>query len=133
MQQNTTSDHLSLTFAALADPTRRAILAYRRTLENTADNAPLFQARGGVRFTGAGLRLVFRRLSKRTGIKVSPHAMRRTFVILSLRGDMDVLHLQAMLGHSSLAATQIYTHNSIEKLKKVYEQAHPKSRIDDGG
>jgi integrase/recombinase XerD len=111
--------------AVVGANTRRAILAYRRTLENTADNAPLFQARGGVRFTGSGLRLVFRRLSERTGIKVSPHAMRRTFVILSLRGDMDVLHLQAMLGHSSLEMVQHYAQLVDDDLLRSHKAHSP--------
>jgi integrase len=48
-------------------------------------------------------------LSKRTGIYVSPHAMRRTFAIFARRGNMDVLHLQANLGHSSL---EMVRHNA---------------------
>ena len=44
----------------------------------------------------------------RAGFYVTPHALRRTFTILSLRADMDVLHLQAMLGHSSLEMVQHY-------------------------
>lgn len=111
--------------AVVGANTRRALLAYRRTLENTMDNAPLFQARGGVRFTGSALRLVFRRLSKRTGIKVSPHAMRRTFVILSLRGDMDVLHLQAMLGHSSLEMVQHYAQLVDDDLLRSHKAHSP--------
>ena len=92
--------------AVIGATVRRALLAYRRTIESHADNDPLFQARGAVRFTGWGLRRVYRRLSKRTGIHCTPHAMRRTFVILSLRAGMDVLHLQAMLGHESLEMTR---------------------------
>lgn len=111
--------------AVVGANTRRAILAYRRTVKDTADNAPLFQARGGVRFTGSGLRLVYRRLSERTGIKVSPHAMRRTFVILSLRGDMDVLHLQAMLGHSSLEMVQHYAQLVDDDLLRSHRKHSP--------
>jgi site-specific recombinase XerD len=94
--------------AVIGATVRRALLAYRRTIERHADNDPLFQARGAVRFTGWGLKRVYRRLSKRTGIHCTPHAMRRTFVILSLRAGMDVLHLQAMLGHKFLEMTRHY-------------------------
>ena len=94
--------------AVIGASSRRAILAYRRTLSEVTEASPMFQARGGTRFTGTGLMLVFRRLSKRTGIHITPHALRRTFVILSLRADMDVLHLQAMLGHASLEMVQHY-------------------------
>jgi integrase/recombinase XerD len=88
--------------------TRRALLSYRRTLANVTDEAPLFQARGGGRLTGWGLGLVFSRLAERTGIHVTAHSLRRTFVILSLRAGVDVLTLQRELGHASLAMTQHY-------------------------
>jgi integrase len=94
--------------AVVGAATRRALLAYRRTVENVSDGGPVFQARQGARFTGSGLLQILRRLSKRTGIHVTPHALRRTFVILSLRADMDVLHLQALLGHSGLEMVQHY-------------------------
>ena len=62
------------------------------------DNIKLFQSNKGVRFTGSGLRCVFKRLYERTGIHVTPHAMRRTFTILSLRASMRLLHLQTLGG-----------------------------------
>jgi integrase/recombinase XerD len=111
--------------AVIGAVTRRALLSYRRTLSNVAENAPLFQSKGGTRFTGWGLRLVFTRLSKKTGIQVSPHAMRRTFVILSLRGDMDVLHLQAILGHSSLEMVQHYAQLMDEDLIREHSTHSP--------
>jgi site-specific recombinase XerD len=111
--------------AVIGAVTRRALLSYRRTLSNVAENAPLFQSKGGTRFTGWGLRLVFTRLSKKTGIQVSPHAMRRTFVILSLRGDMDVLHLQAILGHSSLEMVQHYAQLMDEDLIREHSAHSP--------
>lgn len=104
---------------------RRELLAYRRTIKNTSDDAPLFQSRTGGRLTGWGLRLVYQRLQKRTGIVVTPHAMRRTFVILSLRGDMDVLHLQAMLGHSSLAMVEHYAQLMDEDLIREHKAHSP--------
>jgi len=111
--------------AVVGASTRRALLAYRRTLADVSDNAPLFQARGGTRFTGSGLRLVYRRLSEQTGICVSPHAMRRTFVILSLRADMDVLHLQALLGHASLAMTMHYAQMVDDDLLQAHKAHSP--------
>jgi site-specific recombinase XerD len=87
---------------------RRALLAYRRTLEARSDDAPMFQAKGRTRFTGGGLMQVFRRISKVVGTTVTAHSLRRTFVILSLRAGMDVLHLQALLGHASLDMVQHY-------------------------
>jgi len=111
--------------AVIGANTRRALLAYRRTLTDVTDNAPMFQARGGTRFTGSGLLIVYRRLSERTGIHFSPHAMRRTFVILSLRAEMDVLHLQAMLGHSSLEMTMHYAQMVDEDLLQSHKLHSP--------
>lgn len=58
----------------------------------------------------------------------SPHALRHTIATQLLDNGSDINSIKEMLGHSSLAATQIYTHNSIEKLKKVYSQAHPRAK-----
>lgn len=57
----------------------------------------------------------------------SPHVIRHTFATHLLNSGADLNAIKALLGHSSLAATQIYTHNSIERLKNVYKQAHPKA------
>jgi len=87
--------------------TRRALLAYKRTVPHS-DDMPLFQSRTGRRFTGTGVLLIFQRLSKLTGIHVTPHAMRRTFVTLSLGAGMDVLHLQGLGGWTSLDMVNHY-------------------------
>jgi integrase/recombinase XerD len=105
--------------------TRRALLAYRRTLEIVTDNSPLIQSRSGGRFSGGGLLLMSRRLSQRSGITFSPHALRRTFVILSLRAGMDVLHLQALLGHSSLDMVQHYAQMVDDDLLQAHNQYSP--------
>jgi site-specific recombinase XerD len=111
--------------AVIGASTRRVLLAYRRTLKYFSDNAPLFQARGEVRFTGSGIMRIFTRLSKRTGIHVTPHALRRTFVILSLRAGMDVLHLQAMLGHAGLDMVQHYAQMVDDDLLQSHKAHSP--------
>lgn len=60
----------------------------------------------------------------------SPHVLRHSFATHLSDHGADINAIKELLGHANLAATQIYTHNSIEKLKKVYEQAHPKSKED---
>lgn len=105
--------------------TRRALLAYRRTLKDATDNAPLFQTQTGARFVSNGLMQIFNRIKKRTGIHVTPHALRRTFVILSLRNGMDVLHLQALLGHASLDMVYHYAQMVDEDLLQAHRQYSP--------
>lgn len=92
--------------AVIGAKTRRAILAYRRTLVDR--DGPLFQTDEGTRFSGNGLMMMFRRLSKKSGILVTAHALRRTFTILSLRAGMRPLHLQNLGGWSSLDMVEHY-------------------------
>ncbi|MCC7332195.1 MAG: tyrosine-type recombinase/integrase [Flavobacteriales bacterium] len=62
-----------------------------------------------------------------TNSKKSPHILRHTFATHMLNNGADVNTIKEILGHSNLTATQIYTHNTIEKLKNIYKQAHPKA------
>jgi integrase/recombinase XerC len=62
-----------------------------------------------------------------TADRKSPHVLRHTFATHLTNNGAQINAVKELLGHSSLASTQIYTHNTIEKLKEVYKQAHPKS------
>lgn len=61
-----------------------------------------------------------------TSDKKSPHVLRHTFATHLLNKGADINAVKELLGHSSLAATQVYTHTTIEKLKEIYKQAHPR-------
>ena len=60
--------------------------------------------------------------------KHSPHVLRHTFATAMLNNGADIRTIQSLLGHASLAATQVYTHTTFEQMKEAYEAAHPRSR-----
>jgi len=77
-------------------------------------------------------KLVYRIVKNYTGMVTTsqhrnPHMLRHTFATHLLDNGADLNAIKELLGHSSLAATQVYTHNSIEKLKAIFEKAHPKA------
>jgi len=62
--------------------------------------------------------------------KHSPHVLRHTFATQMLNNGADINTIKTLLGHSSLAATQVYTHTTFEQLKQAYQQAHPRAKKD---
>jgi integrase/recombinase XerC len=73
-------------------------------------------------------RLVKTQLSRISTLeKLSPHILRHTYATHLLNRGADLNAIKELLGHANLAATQVYTHNSMEKIKEIYSQAHPKA------
>ena len=96
-----------------------------------AADSPLFvTAKGRPVYPELVDRIVRQELENAGGFsgKKSPHVLRHTLATELLDDGADLNSIKEFLGHSSLAATQIYTHNSIEKLKNVYESAHPRAK-----
>lgn len=60
--------------------------------------------------------------------KVSPHVLRHTFATTMLNNGADIRTIQTLMGHASLAATQVYTHTTFEQIKQAYKQAHPRAK-----
>ena len=95
------------------------------------DDAPLLVTEKGARlYPMAVQRIVGEELGTVGSItgRKSPHVLRHTLATELLNQGADLHSIKELLGHSSLAATQVYTHNSVEKLKNVYNHAHPRAK-----
>ncbi len=93
-------------------------------------NAALFVNKRGSRITDRGVRNIIDRYMKKSALslKVSPHTFRHSFATHLLNRGADLRSVQELLGHSSIATTQVYTHLTVESLKAVYQKAHPRAK-----
>ncbi|MBL86138.1 MAG: integrase [Winogradskyella sp.] len=105
-------------------------LSYRNSLPKITDKEYLFLTKKGVKIYEM---LVYRIINKYFSVasskaKCSPHVLRHSFATHLLNEGADLNAVKELLGHTSLAATQVYTHNSISELKKVYAKSHPRNK-----
>ncbi len=94
------------------------------------DNSALFINRRGKRLSERHIETIVKKCAVKAGIKkkVTPHTMRHTFATHLLQNNANIVVIQNLLGHASLATTQIYTHVTDEHKKNVYENSHPLSK-----
>ena len=96
--------------------------------ELAGDTPAMFVGSRGGRIDQRQVRRIVERAGQRAGVEnVSPHTLRHTTATHMLEGGADLRVVQEMLGHTSLQTTQIYTHVSAQRLKRVYDQAHPRA------
>jgi len=108
----------------------RHYLNERDLVEEIVDSDYFFISAKGLKLSESFVyRLInsyFSRVSEK--VKKSPHVLRHTFATHLLNNGADLNSVKELLGHSSLASTQVYTHNSLAELKKVYSDAHPRNK-----
>ncbi len=99
------------------------------TFGDTRDNKALLVSHKGDRITGNAIyHIVHARMGEVSTLhKQSPHVLRHTFATTMLNNGADINTIKTLMGHASLAATQVYTHTTFEQIKKEYKKAHPRS------
>ncbi len=115
--------------AFFGETCRIAIQDYFAERAHADRSEPLFLNKSGKRIGTDAIRRIVKHWAKNAGLpkEVSPHTLRHSFATHLMNNGADLKTVQQLLGHESLATTQIYTHVSIERLRETVQNAHPKS------
>ena len=108
----------------------RAVAAIRNYLERRKKQSEtVFLNKNGRRITTRGIRNIVGKYIRLAGIRqgISPHTLRHSFATHLLNRGADLRSVQELLGHANLSTTQVYTHLTTDKLKSVYDKAHPRA------
>lgn len=115
----------------------RAVASLREYLEKArahfvrdSDEKGLFLNMRGRPLTRQGLWLIFKDYVEKAGLPpdITPHTLRHSFATHMLDRNADLINVQKLLGHTSISTTQVYTHVSSERLRKVYDESHPRAK-----
>ena len=117
----------------VGSPALKALQVYRS--KAGIHDGPLFRSKVGRRMTTQAIGDIVKKYRRLSGlaVEVTPHKFRHSFATHLLNNGADLRSVQELLGHASLSTTQIYTHVTTERMKKVYDEAHPRAEAESTG
>lgn len=109
------------------------VMEYLEGTPRKSPGGPVFLNRYGARLSQRGVEKMFKAVLEASGLEkhASPHTLRHSFATHLLEGGSDLVTIKELLGHESLQTTQVYTNISRQRMRSVYQRAHPRSALDE--